>query len=290
MKMNVNIFGRYRYVLYAAIVVVIAVGGWFATTTLIMGEGLATFESQGFFFGEAYIDADADVFLKVNDYNVSYREYEEMKARFAANLANHKMQIEGYAAPGEWVRPEGEQTNNPVHPLPDFMITESFKRMVAIMEKYGADTAALGGLIHQYALYSYAVEAGYEVSDEEVTAWVTDIRATYEDAVPSTQANIIGEFKGYIAAVGAESFWGEIYPAQMKRRMTITEWKKDLMTEQFGSGAIDSKQLNKLDAMLSEEALSKVEVQVVDASKLKATLEQALAYVREYNANMFNTQ
>ena len=111
--MNVNIFGRYRYVLYAAIVVVIAVGGWFATTTLIMGQGLATFESQGFFFGKAYVDADADVFLKVNDYNVSYREYEEMKARFTTNLANHKIQIEGYAAPGTGSKPKVSRRTTP---------------------------------------------------------------------------------------------------------------------------------------------------------------------------------
>ena len=66
-----------------------------------------TFESQGEYFATVYNEAEDTVFLKVNDYEVNYREYAVIKARFETNLANQKVMDANKVPDDEWSPPEG---------------------------------------------------------------------------------------------------------------------------------------------------------------------------------------
>lgn len=170
------------------------------------------------------------------------------------------------------------------------MITEDFKKMVAIMEKHGADDAALGGLILNYARYSAAIDEGHVVSDEEVNDELAEIRTQYEDYVGVSHGPMVGEFKGYIAAVGEDMFWDEIFAGKLRHQNTIGDWRRQAYDEEFSGRGISFKDRNRIEAAHDLESLAEVKVQVVDESLLKATPEQGLAYVQEYNAHMYSTE
>ena len=170
-----------KYIMFAVAAIAVLVSGGIITSSMLMGQTRATFESQGANYASVHNEAEDTVVMKVNNYEVTYPEYAVMKARFETNLANMKTHIEVAVPDNEWTEPEGTADNNPVRPMPAFTITDGFKKMAATGEKHGADAGALGALILEYALCSIAVEEGYGLSNAEVAAEVADMKAFYEE-------------------------------------------------------------------------------------------------------------
>ena len=284
--MRLSFVRKSKYLLCAAVCLVAIIAGGMLTSNLIMGQTTPTFESQGTIYGRAYNDAPNSVFIKVNDYEVNYREYAELRERFSTNLSNHKIQIEGVVPTEQWTKPQGESKNEPTRPLPEFMVTLEFKQMVNVMNKHGVDAGALGGLILDYARYSTAVDEGFDMSDDVLASEVTFIRELYEKNVEVSQQGELGEFKGYISVVGEDAFWGGIYPAKLRMMIVVGDWRIHAFREAGGTSAIGDKDRNDIMAALDQQVLEKVRVQVMDDSQLKVTPAEGLDYMREYNEIM----
>ena len=174
---------RLRYTMYAAVAVVILAAGIFYTVNQLRSQNIPTYQSQGVEYGTTYSDTQDKVFLKVNGYPVNYREYAESKHRFANNLRTMQTNINTAVPLHDWEPAEGEVRNQPTRPFPKFLVTEGYKELTAVMEKHGVDAGGLGALIMEYALYSYAVEEGFEIDEDILTEKVKETRAMYESAV-----------------------------------------------------------------------------------------------------------
>ncbi len=75
----------------------------------------------------------------------------------------------------------------------------------------------------------------------------------------TTQRGEIGEFKGYIAAVGEDRFWRDIYPSKLKETLTVNDWQigaLDDLESEIGI-VVTNKQNAKILAGLDAEMLSK---------------------------------
>ena len=284
--MSSSFIRKPKYILYAAAAIVVLVTGGIVTATLIVGQARPTYESLSVLYATSYNDAPDKIFLKVNDYNVNYREYAEIKAKATVGLANHKTQIQQAISLADWTPPEGAERDEPLRPLPQFMMTAQFKDMVAVLDKHGPDVSALAALIFRYAQYSTAVEQGFAVDEAALATEVAGTRRIYEQNVAVTQGGQYGEFKGYIDVLGADVYWGEFFPRELRMIMTINAWRNSALQAGLEENEYDEKKTKQIRLMLADEVLGKVRVQVIDDSDLKAASAQAMTYSREYNAVM----
>ena len=172
---------------------------------------------------------------------------------------------------------------------PDHVYTHidvTSKDMVTVLDKHGPDVSALAALIFRYAQYSTAVEQGFAVDEAALATEVAETRTLYEQNIGSTQGGQYGEFKGYIDVLGADVYWGEFFPHELRMIMTINTWRNSALQAGLGEIEYDEKKVKHIRLMLADEVLGKVRVQVMDNSDLKATPAQAMTYSREYNAVM----
>ena len=227
-----------------------------AALTMIKGQTRTSFEVHGVLYARAYGDTDNTVFMKVNDIDVTYPEYAEMRMRFVTNMANNRAQVNRAIPDGVWTVPESTAENNPVRPLPELMITNSLKRMVEVMEKHGPDAGAVGALILEYAQYSTAVVEGFELSDEEVAAEVAEIREIYEANVGNSQVGMIGE----------EAFLDTIYSRKLRMMFATGDGRIDALSSHGGIGNISDKEMNKIEAALDLEVLNNANVYAMSQS------------------------
>ena len=278
-----------RYILFAAVALAVLVSGGIITSNLLLGQTRASFESQGEYYATVYDEAEDKVFMKVNGYEVNYREFAVTKARFETNLANMTALLENKVSDDEWTRLEGTADNNPVRPVPEFMFTDDFKKMGETMEKHGSDAGALGALILEYAVYSRAVEEGHDLSDAEVTAGVAELKAIYEDNVPVSQAGQLGEVKGYISVVGEDVYWGTIFPRTVRMANAIRNWRRVSVVNSEGN-YVRIKEQNRISLAIDLDTLSKVRVEVTDRSLVKATPAQGMAYMGEFLHFLYSTE
>ena len=239
-----------------------------------------TFESQGEYFATVYNEAEDTVFLKVNDYEVNYREYAVIKARFETNLANQKVMDANKVPDDEWSPPEGSEHNDPVRPLPEFMFNDDLKKMGEVMDKHGSDAGAIGVLILEYGAYSRAVDDGYGITDAEVAERVADVRASYEKNIGISQVGDLGEIKGYITVVGEDAYWRTIRPHSLRMKQVTNAWR--WANEIAGREQVSQRERNRIALKSDIETLNKVRVEVIDQDLLKATPEQGIAYITEY--------
>ena len=278
--MKLSFVKKPRYIMLAVAALAILVSGGIVTSNLLMGQTSATFESQGAYYATVYDNAEDTVFMKVNDYNVTYPEYAIIKAEFETNMANQKALIENAVSGDEWTAPEGTANNEPARPLPEFVINDSYKKMVGTMEKHGSDAGALGALILQYAVYGRAVDAGYDWSDAEVDAAVARLKAQYEDNVLVSQSGQLGEVKGYISVVGEDVYWSTIFPRTVRQANAIKNWRNALFVDADGNYANNTEQ-NRILLATELDTLSKVRVEVTDSRLVKATPKEGMDYMRE---------
>ena len=279
-----------RHVLYAVILVTALVVTALLVKSFVAEPAPPTYESQGVIFAEAYSEPENIPFLRVNGHVIGYAEYAEQKARFITALATHKTQLETAVPIEQWVEPQGDALNNPARPLPEFMFSDKFRAMVGVMEKHGADAGAMGALIMDYARYSAAVNKGFDVSRDDLTAEVAMMREIYEANVRVSQQGEFGEFKGYISVVGEDVFWGDIYPAKLRLTLAVGDWRLAALAEVTEDGRIDDKDRTRIFAALDQQALDGLQIDGADQRILTVTPEQGLAYIREYNDVMFSTE
>ena len=278
--MTLSFFRKPKYILAtaAAIAVLLTVG--IVTYNVLLGQTNATFESQGEYYASIYNEADDTVFLKVNGYEVNYREFAVIKAHFETNLANQKLMDANKIPDDEWIPPEGSEHNDPARPLPEFMFNDDLKNMELVMDKYGADVGAIGILILEYGAYSRAVDDGYGITDAEVAERVADVRASYEKNIGISQVGDLGEIKGYITVVGEDAYWGTIRPHSLRMKQVTNAWR--WANEIAGREQVSQRERNRIALKSDIETLNKVRVEVIDQDLLKATPEQGIAYITEY--------
>ena len=174
--------------------------------------------------------------------------------------------------------------------FPEFMVSDGLKQLAAAMGKHGADAGALGAVIVEYARYSQAVEDGFTVSDDILAQEVAKIKAIYESNIQTSKHSDLGEFKGYIEVVGEDRFWNEIYPHKLRMQIVIGEWRRVSVLNNATSDPPSSKDWDTTFYALDQELLAKVQVQVMDASVLKTTVAEGLAYMNEFNLILYTVK
>lgn len=283
-------FFKERYFMLILAISIVA-GGVVASAAIMYGYDFDTFFTQGFRVGEARIKADNEVVIVVNQIAITYPEFVEYKLRFTTNLSTMKRQIEKSNA----IRPQTmhhseDATPNPSAEAEHILAPESFVGLVRVMENHGADAGALGAIIMDYAQYSAAVQAGHAVSDAEMMMHVSEIRGIYEQQVSASHADakIIGEMEGYIKAAGEDKYWNEIYPDDVRKRLTIGKWQQSAVSGiEDSGGAVSLNDMNKIFAELEASALENADVIIVDDSNLNATLHEGMEYIRDYKSQLY---
>ena len=227
----------------------------------------ATYVAEGRELGQAYIKAPDRVFMRVNGIAVNYREYAERKSQYASHLRERD---DGYETIGEF------------------------------LDKYGVDAGALGSLIMDYALYSSALDAGFGMSDSEMA----EIFGGDRDSEGHGRGNpgSVGWAKGYISVLGKEVFWNDIVLPRTRRLFVVQDWLEATLpenpprevTEQrpitlVENAPVVSQRRKALEA-LYEEALSKATIQILDDTDLSTTVEEALSFIRAYNAAIYESE
>ena len=210
----------------------------------------ATYVAEGREFGHAYIEAPGGVFMSVNGIPVNYREYAVRKSQYASYLRNRD---DGYG-----------------------MISE-------FIDKYGVEAGALGSLIMDYALYSSAIEAGFGLSDSEMSEIFAGIRES--DGHSPRQPDGRGE--GYISVLGRDVYQNDIVMPRTLMVFAVHDWLDATVTGLNTPTA--GNQTRKALGALHEEALSKAKIQILDDTDLNTTVEEALSFIRAYNATTYES-
>ena len=275
-----NAISKYRYFVLA---VIIALAGVFAAAVIVSARPTVTHRALGAQFAEARIKSGDDVILRVNGYPVSNAEVVERRARFNSNLGTMKSVVSRVVPVGEWTRSANFDINDPSQALPEFMVpVDDFKARIEVMEKHGTDAVVLAGIVLEYATFSAAVSDGYKPTKEEVTEFVAQLRQTYEQHSDSVDSNwgFTAELKAYIEEIGEDKYWSEVYPLEAERRIAVVKWQEAAINEDENvRGRIEV--ANRIRTKLERSSLADAKIEVVDASKLKATPEEAKAYLND---------
>ena len=149
--------------------------------------------------------------------------------------------------------------------------TDFSKYLKARQEKtagFGAANAALGGLILESALFQRAIQLGYAATSSEVR----DATAGARDAV---EQGIVGpQYQDFVATVGEDRFWDEIYPVAVYRTFSIEKMRGDLASGEFDL-AWDPAQPAWLN--IQEQVLAETDVVLIGPEKVHpATLDGAV--------------
>jgi hypothetical protein len=94
---------------------------------------------------------------------------------------------------------------------------------IALVEESDPDAMALAGIIVELAMYSEAVHAGATATDTEIAEEVNALRR-YVESQDVSLADIDPALQSQFDSLGEERFWGEYYPEQAERSITIQNY------------------------------------------------------------------
>lgn len=261
-----------------------------ATLAIVAAQAPDTHQTLGARLGSAYIDGKENIVVRVNGYPITQAEFAAERVRYHNLLWSINDLAERAVPSHEWTHTSDSNINEHRRPVPqDIWITDKFYAELLLLETSGQDRVALGELILEYARFSKAVDAGHMPSKAEVADFVDQLRAAHEShfatSVHSEWGYTAGT-QGVIEAVGAQRYWSEIYTARATRNLADSSWYQaafQTAAENYNRGFLYSG-INLHEAVESElnrVAIADVEVEIVDADEVKATPEEAIAYLHE---------
>ena len=261
-----------------------------ATLAIVAAQAPDTHHTLGARLGSAYIDGEENIVARVNGYPITQAEFAAERVRYRNllwsinDLAERAVPDDEYAAGSS-----GDYFRGPLYRGPisqDTWITDKFNAELLLLETSGQDRVALAELILEYARFSKAVDAGHMPSKAEVAEFVDQTRAAHESHFATSAHSEWGDTaatQGVIEAVGAQRYWSEIYTARTTRNLADASWYQAV----FHTAAEDYNRYSSInlheavDSGLDRMAIADVEVEIVDADEVKATPEEAIAYLHE---------
>lgn len=146
------------------------------------------------------------------------------------------------------------------------------RQFIAIITSDGVTNVAFGSLIENEALYEMATARGYSPSDTDVNGEVAKVKSL----VDSGKAPVA--FQSAIAAVGAQSFWMEIYPNIVRRTLAIDALQMQVVSSNTDSPVSPTSWLN-----VQKQAVAFARIVVLNPAAIApATRASALAYLQDY--------
>ena len=141
---------------------------------------------------------------------------------------------------------------------------------------FGAANAALGGLIVESALFQRAVRLGYAGTSSEVADASAGARGAVEQGIVSPR------YLDFVATIGEDRFWDEIFPVAVYRTISIEKMRGDLASGEFDL-EWDLAQPAWLN--IQEQALAETDVVLIDPEKVHpATVGGAVGFLEAVRA------
>ena len=260
---------------------------------------------------KAFLAGDDVIALYVNDMPISTNVVNGYLASTTENIASVRSAFERALPRDEcpWFKPPPPGERVVVHnksPL-DGVSTVCEGDLVGLRPRHelwsehGIEVVTLAGIIKYHAVLATAKEAGFTASEAEVIEAVSAKRSMYEMiAAEHVALERDGRNKrdyaagpqdmtlAYINEVGAEKYWSELAPEQIRRNIVIDNWKDSEALKQgidrqglLSTGTPGYTAYQLLSLSIERETATNPRVEFTDEYTLDATLEEALAYLED---------
>lgn len=144
-----------------------------------------------------------------------------------------------------------------------------------LINRFGVETVGVAALVEESALFREAVSKGYEVADGTVAARVKRDRDLAEQGLnPGVLA--------YIDVVGKDRYWTDLYPAIIRRTLTIEN-----MRAAVTRGLVDPREQQTRWDQTRSDLVSAAVVTIIDPQLAQTVdVNAAKAYLSEQKALM----
>ena len=144
-----------------------------------------------------------------------------------------------------------------------------------LINKFGVETVGVAGLVEESALFREAIAKGYEVGDATVAARVKRDRDLAEQGLnPGVLA--------YVDVVGKDRYWTDLYPAMIRRTLTIENMRAAMIRDLVDPREQQSRWDQTRNDLVSAAVVTIIDPQLAQAVNTNA----AKAYLSEQKALM----
>lgn len=164
------------------------------------------------------------------------------------------------------------------------ILLEEWPEKIAVLKRYGTDTVAFAELVHEYALLAAAIRAGFTVSEEEESAFITQQIDTLDMALSTPEFK--GEAEQFLADVGGREDFLSRITFIAKRNLLISKYL-DASYQRLGiepGGFVDFSARNAALFKVAKAAVAAVEIELTGTPKIDTSPEKAIAYLNEAEA------
>ena len=221
-----------------------------------------------------------DVAIWVNGYPITDADVREAQAYRRNRLEDLRQQAarivpadepqpsslvaEGYSKYTDGISPISVHESGPIAEL------------FALANKYGVDKTALAKILFEYATLTTAMAEGFGISDEELARHLEEWRTQ----APLFPHSYFSEAE-YRKGVGEKAYWDELMPARLFSYHTLQAWREHHLGK-----ITDHEEYSRMRAALETMAYTTADVEFTEHYKLDATVEDAIAFMRESEALM----
>ena len=146
---------------------------------------------------------------------------------------------------------------------------------IALVTKWGPETAALANLIQNLALLEEARTLNLSATEEEIAENIALARAAYDN----------GEYddynKGYIVSIGEDNYWANVYPGKAEILLSINNLHNHVAEE---GEAVVYRDVKPLWVNFTEAVLAKATIALPESVHHSITLVDVLGYLSDLRA------
>ena len=240
-----------------AILAIVAIGA----TAFVVGDmraGAVDFKTADFQAGQltpsTSDESDSEILIaKVGEESLSLAQLKEEKLHVAHMKLLSERELAGLGTEAE---------------LP----SKYLEARLGVVIKWGPETAALASLIQNLALLEEARALEVSATEEEVAENTALSRAAYDNG------NYDPYNKGYIASIGEDTYWADVYPGKAEILLSIDNLHNHVAEE---GEAVVYRKVKTLWVSFIEAVLAKTVIELPDSVHHSTTLEDVLGFLSD---------
>lgn len=218
-----------------------------------------------------------DVALRVNGFPVTTADVLEAQAHRRNTLAFSRQLVQRIV-PDDDPRakipqlPEGYNEFTDGVTIVSESAAGSTRGRLALAEKYGIDITTLAKILREYATLTTAIAEGFGITDAELERHLEEWRAQAAHFPISYYSEA-----EYRKGVGERAYWNKLMPARLYSYHTVLAWREHHLGE-----ITDHEEYSRMRTELEAIAYTTADVEFTEHYKLNATVEDAIAYMRDF--------
>ncbi len=238
---TIRSLGFRRWMVIVAILAIVAIGA----TAFVVGDmrvGAVDFKTADFQAGQlapsTSDESDSEILIaKVGEESLSLAQLKEEKLHVAHMKLLSERELAGLGAEAE---------------LP----SKYLEARLGVVIKWGPETVALASLIQNLALLEEARALEVSATEEEVAENTELSRAAYDNG------NYDPYNKGYIASIGEDTYWADVYPGKAEILLSIDNLHNHVAEE---GEAVVYRKVKTLWVSFIEAVLAKTVIELPDS-------------------------